>query len=138
MKRFVLDTSVTLAWCFLDEQTAYTQGILESLDESIALVPNIWPIETANVLALAERRGRIEQSKSKEYLELLRELKIEIDLETSNRALGDILNLSRSQNLTAYDAAYLELAMREGAVLATRDVELSRAAQEVGVSVVEP
>lgn len=133
----VLDCPITLAWCFFDEQTTFTRSILRSIPRRVALVPNIWPIETANVIAMAERKGRIDQAQSKEYLELLRELRIEIDSETSSRALTDILSLSRSHNLTAYDAAYLELAMRKGAELATCDAELLRAAQDVGVSLVE-
>lgn len=133
MRRFVVDTSLSLAWCFVEEQNSFTQRLLDALEDAVAVVPSIWPIETANVLALAERKGRIDQAGSKAYLEVLRELRIEIDSETSSHAFGDVLSLARSQNLTAYDAAYLELAMREGIPLATRDVELVRAAKQVGV-----
>jgi predicted nucleic acid-binding protein len=43
--------------------------------------------------------------------------------------------LDRSQRISAYDAAYLELAMRRGLPLAALDGKLEAAARAVGVSI---
>jgi hypothetical protein len=55
---FVLDCSITMAWCFEDESSEYTDTILESLKEATALVPTIWPLEVANVLLLSKKNNR--------------------------------------------------------------------------------
>ncbi|MSO93017.1 MAG: PIN domain-containing protein [Rhodospirillales bacterium] len=133
---FVLDTSVSLAWCFHDEATRATWAMLDRLIEDSAIVPSLWHLETSNVLVAAERRGRITARAIAEYIGLLGELPIEVDDSTPMRALGGILQCARDRGLTAYDAAYLELAARRGLPLATRDKLLSRAAQDGGVRLV--
>jgi predicted nucleic acid-binding protein len=100
-------------------------------------VPAIWPIELANVLANAERRGRIAASDIAEFLALIAPLDIQVDAETAARGLREILAVARHEALSAYDAAYLELAMRLGLPLATRDARLADAARHVGVEVAE-
>jgi predicted nucleic acid-binding protein len=132
---FVLDASVTLAWCFEDEATTAARQILARLAAEAASVPAIWPIEVANVLALAERRRRITPADSAEFIAKLENMVILVDGETSLRAFGRILDLAREERLTAYDAAYLELAMRLGVPLASKDADLCDAAQRLGVSV---
>jgi len=129
----VLDASVALAWCFDDETTAATQEVLERLDADRAIAPSLFPLEIANVLALAERRKRIRPSRVTEFVELIGTLAIEIEEQTSSRALHDVLNLARGEALTAYDASYLELAMRLGLPLASKDVSLRQAATRLGV-----
>jgi predicted nucleic acid-binding protein len=123
-----LDASVALSWCFEDEATTATQEILERLDTDSAIAPSLLPLEMANVLALAERRKRISASRVAEFVEL-----IEIEEQISARVLHDVLNLARAEALTAYDASYLELAMRLGLPLASKDVALRRAAAKLGV-----
>jgi len=132
---FVLDASVALAWCFEDEATVITRGVLERLTSEVAAVPGTWPIEIANVLALAERRGRITLADTAAFIARLGDLAIVPDEETSSRALTRILDLARAERLTAYDAAYLELAMRLGVPLASKDRALGDAAKRVGVLV---
>jgi predicted nucleic acid-binding protein len=129
----VLDASVALAWCFDHEATAATQEVLDRLDAGSAIAPSLLPLEIANVLALAERRKRITPTDVVEFVELIDTLAIEIEKETSSRALHDVLNLARNEALTAYDASYLELAMRLGLPLASKDVSLRRAATRLGV-----
>jgi predicted nucleic acid-binding protein len=132
---FVLDASITLAWCFEDEATPVSYIALERLAAETASVPSIWHVEVANVLALAERRRRITLAESAEFIARLENLIIEVDEETWSRAFTRILELAREQRLTAYDAAYLELAMRLGVPLASKDRDLCDAAERVGVTV---
>ncbi len=135
MTAFVIDCSVAVTWCFEDEATAASDGLLDRLGEDSAAAPAIWPLELGNVLVMAERRGRIDAAQIAEFVALVRELPVAIDQETPQRALDEVLALARSERLTTYDAAYLELAMRLGVPLATLDKELSRAAEKLGTPV---
>jgi predicted nucleic acid-binding protein len=131
----VLDASVALAWCFKNEATAAADTVLERLATETASVPAIWHLEIANVLVMSERRRRITPASSTEFIALLETLVIVVDEETPLRALGRVLDLAREARLTAYDAAYLELAMRLGLPLASKDADLCDAAERLGVSV---
>jgi len=131
----VIDASVALAWCFRDELTEAITGLLDWLQSNTAAVPTLWPLEVANVLALAERRRRITAAESAQLIALLGTLDIVVDPEAPARALTGILDLAREERLTVYDSAYLELAMRLGVPLASKDRELCDAAERVGVTV---
>jgi len=133
VSRFVLDNSVVMAWYFEDEANDFTSAILQNLASSEALVPTIWPLEVANVLLVGERKGRSTEARTSRFIALLDALPIWVDAATSQHALSGILTLAREQQLSAYDAAYLELAMREGVSLATQDKALRRAAEVCGV-----
>ena len=135
MTDLVLDASVAVSWCFKNEATAAGDRVLERLASEAASVPGIWHLEIANVLALSERRQRITPAGSSEFIALLETLAIIVDEETPSRALGRVLDLARAERLTAYDAAYLELAMRLGIPLASQDADLCDAAERLGVSV---
>src|SRR5579864_8674503 len=100
---FVLDASITLAWCFGDEATVASIKHLESLDEKVAYVPELWGLEVGNILVAAERRKRITHARIAEFLSLLHELNIQVDKETSERAFHEIISLAYSENLTTYD-----------------------------------
>jgi predicted nucleic acid-binding protein len=132
---FVLDCSIAMAWCFEDEATDFTDSLLESLASQSAKVPSIWPLEIANVLAIGERKGRTNQAKISQFLRLLDALPITIDALTGEKAFTDVLTLARTHKLTSYDAAYLELALREGLPLATLDEGLKRVALNLGVNI---
>ena len=132
--RMVLDAAVALSWCFPDEADEYTQRILEMQKSGGAVVPTIWPLEIANALVVAERKTRIEASEAGQFIALLLELGLRVDAATSTQALGEIRALARAHGLSAYDAAYLELAIREGLPLATSDDALKRAARKTGVA----
>lgn len=134
---FVLDASVALAWCFIDEWAPETQMMLDRLSEEAAFVPSHWYIEVANGLAIAERRRRIAGAETAVIVDMLSGLPIEVDASTGQRALTEILDLVRREGLTTYDAAYLDLAMREGLPLATRDSKLAAAARRASVEVLE-
>jgi len=102
---FVLDCSVTMAWCFDDEATPYTDGVRDSLADMRAVVPSIWPLEAANATIMGERRKRLDEARSRRFFALLDALPIIRDEETGTRAFGDIAHLARSYQLSAYDAA---------------------------------
>ncbi len=133
---FVLDCSVTVSWAFEDQAGGYPDHVLDLLGAGNALVPGHWSLEVSNVLLVAERRGRITQSDAGRFVELLRHLPIPADQDTSARALRETLLLARATSLSAYDAAYLELAMRLGLSMATQDAALVAAAQALGVEIV--
>jgi predicted nucleic acid-binding protein len=130
----VVDASIALTWCFEDEVTAETEAIRTRVDSEGAIVPGLWRLEVANTLLLAERRGRIDRSDVEQRLELLAALPISIDADI--RAWTDTLLLARAERLTLYDAAYLELAIRQDVELATLDRDLRRAARKMGVAIV--
>ena len=133
-RRFVLDASVAVAWCFDDEATKFTEGVLDLIsDGAEALVPSIWPLEVANALLVGERRQRIALAKVTALLFRIAGLPISVRLTDPKQSFAQILPMARQQGLSQYDAAYLELAVREGLALATLDGELQRAAQAVGV-----
>jgi predicted nucleic acid-binding protein len=113
----VLDVSLSCAWCFADE----------------AHVPALWLWETANVLVQAERRGRISGAASRTFLGLLKDLPISVDQPSTASVWHDTLALARSYRLRSYDAAYLELALRRGLFLASRNKALQAAAGAEGV-----
>ncbi|MFI5206302.1 MAG: type II toxin-antitoxin system VapC family toxin, partial [Candidatus Paceibacterales bacterium] len=107
--------------------------LLDQLQTGSAFVPTIWSLELGNILIGAERKKRISYADITQFLELLSTLSIRTDEETSNRAFHEILLLAHSEKLTTYDAAYLELAMRLGLPLATKNIALQKAADKLGV-----
>ena len=129
----VLDSSVAIAWCFPDEKDDYPQSVLDALASAPAFVPDRWHLEVANTLLVGERRKRCTQSDTVAWMSFLAALPITADEETKSYAFSDTANLGRSHNLSAYDAAYLELALRRGLRLATLDDKLKAAAHAVGV-----
>jgi len=133
---FVLDSSIALSWYFEDEASEAADSLLAQLASDVAAVPPLWHLEVANVIALAERRGRVTTVRSAEFIAQLETLTFAVDDETAARAFAQVLDLARSHRLTAYDAAYLELSMRLGVPLATKDAALREAARRLGVMVV--
>ena len=129
---FVLDNSVTMAWCFADEANAFARDIRRHLDENDALVPVVWPFAVANALLVAERRRRITEAQTGRFLEFLSTMPITVDTDTDPSELQMVL-VGREYGLTAYDACYRELAMRQGLRLATQDAQLRAAAGRAGV-----
>lgn len=128
MTSFVLDASVTVAWCFDDESTPAAWALLDRLRAAPAYVPVLWALEIGNILVGAERRRRITQARAVEFLGILGDLDIHVDPDLPGRAFRDILPIARESRITTYDASYLELAMRLGLPLATKDTVLARAA----------
>jgi predicted nucleic acid-binding protein len=130
----VVDASVTAAWCFEDEASPFAEAALDRVVQVGAHVPALWAFEMSNVLAMAERRGRVQADRAHQLLDGLLALPIIRDDRDPALSAPDLMRLARAHDLTAYDAAYLELAMRLGQILATRDTALQRAATRAGVS----
>jgi predicted nucleic acid-binding protein len=126
--QWVFDASVTMAWCFDDERTAATDALLMRLATTPATVPQIWPLEVANVLALAVRKGRLTPAKRGQFIALLESAPVHVDAATAGAAFGATLALADAHALTVYDAADLELAKRFALPLATLDADLRTAA----------
>ncbi|HXX21819.1 MAG TPA: type II toxin-antitoxin system VapC family toxin [Terriglobia bacterium] len=135
---FVLDGSLALAWYFKDEADPYADAVAARFPAVRALVPLIWPWEVANALLTGERRQRCTEAQATKWLTYLRSLPIAVDDETNDRAWSEVLGLGRTHRLSAYDAAYLELALRRGLPLATLDDRLKSAASAVGVLAFAP
>jgi predicted nucleic acid-binding protein len=131
---FVVDCSVAMAWLFHDEATPKTTALLNRMATETALVPAWWFIEIANVLAMAERKGRITPTQSDAFIADLGKLAIERDDEATDRAFTHLLSLCRKHRLTSYDAIYLDLAIRRSLPLATLDDDLRKAARKLGVA----
>jgi predicted nucleic acid-binding protein len=133
----VIDASVALAWCFPDEASEYADGVLVALDGRTAMVPAIWPVEVANALLVGERRKRIRQPEVRRFVELLKGLSILEDGQPFADTVSNILPLAREHDLSAYDAAYLDVAVRHGAPLATLDKALQKAGRAAGLKIFE-
>jgi predicted nucleic acid-binding protein len=130
---FVIDASITLAWCFGDEASPRADRILERLESESALAPAHWPLEVANALWTAERRGRLDPDDLERVRRLLTALPVEIAPVELATALWGVLEDARDGDLTAYDAAYLGLASARGLPLATVDERLAAACRAAGV-----
>jgi len=138
IKRIVLDASVAVAWFFEDEKTSFTEGVLDLLSAGTeVLTPAIWPFEVANALLVAERRKRITVAQVTALLRRIAGLPISVEPIEARHAFEQILSVARQQNLTEYDAAYLELALRAGLPIATLDDKLKQAARLVDVGLVK-
>jgi predicted nucleic acid-binding protein len=129
----VLDSSVTLAWLYSDEITEAIRHVFEAVAEHGAVVPALWRLEIANSLTVAARRGRIDSEFRRAALSDLAMLEIATDPHTDTNAWGQTLQLADQCGLTAYDAVYLELAVRRQLPLATLDEKLRAGATTCGV-----
>lgn len=137
MQDFVVDNSIVMSWCFQDETDKYTDAVLGYMEEATAYVPAVWPLEVRNVLLVAERRKRISPADGSRFISLLFELPIIVEQESPERMLGDILALAREYKLSSYDASYLDLAMRKGLPLATKDKNIIAAARKSSVQILK-
>ena len=137
MSRFVVDASVVLTWCFPDENTAVAQhvaGMFKQGDTAVA--PSFWPHEVLNALSAGERRKCISKELVRSFLDDLATLPIVLERFPAEVVFDRIQRLSREHGLTAYDAAYLDLALDSGLPLATLDEDLARASEKARVRLV--
>ncbi|HLQ38192.1 MAG TPA: type II toxin-antitoxin system VapC family toxin [Planctomycetota bacterium] len=137
---FVLDAALALAFCFRDEATPFTESVLDSLQKTRAVVPAIWIYEVANGLVMGERRKRVKGREVRELLAFLQALPVDVQPLPGalDAAAGALQSIASEHGITAYDAAYLELAARLDLPLATLDGEdrrsaLKQAAASAGV-----
>lgn len=135
MSGVVVDASVALAWGFPDEGSVYADEVLEGLKEQAIVVPALWAVEIANALLVGERRKRLHQAQIRRFVTLLEGLPVVQDAQSVGTTVTSLLPLAREHKLSAYDTAYLDLAIREGLPLATLDKSLKRAATKSGISI---
>lgn len=129
----ILDSSAALAYCFDDERSTEIDALIASVARKGAIVPSLWFYEMSNVLSLALRRGRITAAYRGAMFDRFRAMPIDIDAESDSLAWSATTRLADLYKLTAYDAAYLELAQRRRLPLATLDDALANAARSAGV-----
>lgn len=134
MRGWVLDSSLALAWGLPDESSPGAERFLEGLSSQDELwVPALWWYEVANALLTAQRRKRLSEADSLRLVELYRGLPTQTDFASGPEALWRFRTLAHEHGLSAYDAAYLELAGRRELALASLDRRLIAAARRVGV-----
>jgi predicted nucleic acid-binding protein len=127
---FVVDASVAASWLLPDEGLSESAEAFARLASDFALVPALWWFEMRNVFVINERRGRLDSTQTSRALALLDGLPIRLDTGVDEASL---LRLARQYRLSAYDAAYLEIAQRQVVPLATLDAALASAARGEGV-----
>ena len=134
MSAIVVDASITLSWCFPDEQTGLSIKVLDRLKGGDqALVPAFWSVEILNTLLAGERRGRITAQQTQAFLADLRALDPALDYASLDDVCGLVQTISRDHRLTPYDALYVELASRKGCALATLDASQLAVARALGI-----
>ena len=136
MSSFVLDCSVAMAWTFEDETNDYAKVVYRKFEFDSVHVPDLFYLEVANALLVAERRERYTTRESRQFMDSLLSLSIRVDSAISKTVIDDIFSLGREYGLSAYDGAYLELAKRGAHALATLDERLRTAANGEGVALV--
>ncbi|MGA2598801.1 MAG: type II toxin-antitoxin system VapC family toxin [Bryobacteraceae bacterium] len=136
MANLIIDASVASAWCFPDEQTDYTNRVLDAVSSFVTgFAPRLWAYEIRNSVLMGLRRKRITKVDAENFLNSLDGLEIRLADPVSYDAVFELAQLNR---LTVYDAAYLDLAIREGSELASLDGALRNAAVNVGVVLFDP
>ncbi len=138
MTGIVVDASVALAWCFPDEASEYADAVLVALEGRSVIVQAVWALEITNAVLVAERRKRMKQQDVRRFVELLGGLTIIEHSQTVADTVSHVLLLAREYNLSAYDAAYLDVAVQQGAPLATQDSALQKAGRSAGLRIFKP
>jgi predicted nucleic acid-binding protein len=133
--RLVIDCSVAASWYLPDEANDYTESILDYVANNGAWVPSLWYVELMNVLLMAEKRKRVRNEDIDSSLIEIIKLPLHVDNTNNSDWMQRIALLSRQHMLTAYDATYLELAIRKSSPLATQDRQLIKAAKSSGIAV---
>lgn len=134
MSSIVIDASITLSWCFPDEQTQASLAVLDLLKAGdTALVPAFWSAEVLNSLLVGERRGRISPDQTRTFLLSIAALRPTLDHASLDQVFGPVQKLCRDHGLAPYDALYVELAMRTQSPLATLDEPQRDAARKLGI-----
>jgi len=137
MTPVVIDSSAVLSLVQPDEGGRMAVALEAMFRQGTpVLVPAHWSVEVANGVLMAERRRRLTQADAAAALDFMRQLPIIADDGSATHAFGEVSALARQHGLSTYDAAYLELAMRRRAALATLDQALRKAATSAGVALI--
>jgi len=132
---WIMDCSIAAALGLPDEASTVADAFLQQMANHETWVPSLWWHEIGNVLVSAKRNQRISDNDTSRLLQLYGDLPVKTDSATGSSVMERIHRLSMSCQLSAYDAAYLELAERKQAGLATLDKKLLKAAMDCGVKV---
>ena len=138
MTAFILDNSVAMRWLLTSNKASdqkYAESVLKSMVDAEAVVPNLWHLEAANVLLGAINRQDVEIAEVERFTVQLENLLITVDTLTANQVFGHTMSLAKAYRLSCYDAAYLELALREGLPFATLDKDLLKAARKSDIEI---
>lgn len=135
MNGIAIDASVTLAWCFPDEASNYADSVLLALENQTVIVPTIWAVEITNALLVGERRKRIRQPEIRRFVDLLKGLSVVEERQKFAETVSNVLPLAREYDLSAYDAAYLDVAIRHEIPLATLDAAMQKACTAAGIEI---
>ncbi len=138
MNGFVLDNSVAMRWLLASNKATdqtYSESVLKSLSKTNAIVPTLWHLEATNVLLCAEKQRETNIGEIEGFIAQLESLPIYVDPQTSNQSFSRTIALARAYKLSSYDAAYLELAIRESLPLSTLDKKLMKAAIKASVEI---
>jgi predicted nucleic acid-binding protein len=134
VSRFVLDASIVLTWCFPDEESHKAHEVAERIaGGDRVIVPAFWRHEMLNALLVGEKRKRLTPELTQSFIDDLDRLPVDLDIPSSAVVFNTVQALCRRHSLTGYDAAYLEIAIREKNALATVDQDLRRASAAEGV-----
>lgn len=128
---FIVDNSVIIAWLIDRQADAYTRRLSVRADREQLHAPALWPFELVNAVSVMQRRGLIRGHQADALISRAKRIGVLVDSDLLDMA--ELLNLTRGMGLSAYDAAYIELAQRRGLPLATRDERLARAARAAGM-----
>ena len=131
---FIADCSVGISWVIASQSTPAADGLREHIASGVPFfAPALWPLEVANTLLVLCRRKKISMEERTMACSLLARYRPVLDDEGSRLALSRLSDLADEHSLTVYDAAYLELAIRRKAPLASRDSALKNAARRCGI-----
>jgi predicted nucleic acid-binding protein len=134
MARIVIDASATLAWLFDEEDT--NARVRPILDSSELVAPWLWRLEVANAILVRERRKLLAETLASRLLQALDDLKIDLVGEPADRTVVELAKSARPYQLCAYDAVYVDLAIRLRLPLFTRDNNMRAAAKRAGVGLI--
>jgi predicted nucleic acid-binding protein len=132
---FVVDPSMALTWCVDDEATAATDGVLHRLLLEGGVAPALWPLELANAIRYAARRGRLEARDVERARAIIAGLPVEV-LPVETSTAFRLIDVAQTYDLSVYDAAYLDVADLRGLGLATLDARVAKACRRAGVSLI--
>jgi predicted nucleic acid-binding protein len=127
----VIDASMLVAWFLDGKSDLRVETVFDAVTRVETLAPSLFYYEIRNALLVSERRNRITEAMSAAFLRDLGLLPIRLEPAGDDTSL---MTLARKRKLTVYDAAYLELAKREGLPIATLDRALEKAAVAEGIA----
>jgi predicted nucleic acid-binding protein len=134
---YVLDSSFCGAFIMPDEDSQkVNQFFTVAAEDSLLHVPTLFWFEISNLLSTAIKRQRIKMDDIDKLLELLPQAKFTTDFTVGTAYSKTTALFAAKYGLTSYDASYLELAVRKGAIVGTLDTALSRACNEAGIQTI--